>query len=115
MKEVTRKFKEDKINVTIFPEGHRNSQPHLLEFKKGAFHLASDAGVPILPIVIETYFSKLMECNFPWNRRLIKMRILDPIDMSNIKTKEQINEITIKTRDLMEKNLHEINKLNKDF
>ena len=44
-------------SVFIFPEGTRSyfDQPELLSFKKGAFHLAIQAKVPIVPIVVANY------------------------------------------------------------
>jgi len=39
-------------SVVMAPEGTRSLTPKLGEFKKGAFHLASQAGVPLVPIVI---------------------------------------------------------------
>jgi len=44
-------------SVWIFPEGTRSyaDSPILLPFKKGAFHFAIQAGVPIVPIVVANY------------------------------------------------------------
>ena len=39
-------------SVCMSPEGTRSVTPKLAPFKKGAFHLAMQAGVPIVPIVI---------------------------------------------------------------
>jgi 1-acyl-sn-glycerol-3-phosphate acyltransferase len=39
-------------NVIIFPEGTRSPSGRLGEFKSGGFHLAIQAGVPVLPIAI---------------------------------------------------------------
>lgn len=39
-------------SVAIWPEGTRMPTQRLGPFKKGAFHLAMDAGVPIVPIVL---------------------------------------------------------------
>jgi putative phosphoserine phosphatase/1-acylglycerol-3-phosphate O-acyltransferase len=39
-------------SVIIAPEGTRSLTPRLGPFKKGGFHLAMQAGVPIVPIVI---------------------------------------------------------------
>lgn len=46
-----RKVREKQLSVWVFPEGHRNASPTLLPFKKGSFHLALAAQVPIVPIV----------------------------------------------------------------
>lgn len=43
---------QDGISVLIAPEGTRSVTPALGEFKKGAFHMAMQAGVPVVPIVI---------------------------------------------------------------
>ena len=40
------------INVTIAPEGTRNNGGELLEFKAGAFKMATRAEVPVLPLCI---------------------------------------------------------------
>lgn len=44
-------------SVYMFPEGTRSyaKDPVLLPFKKGAFHLAVQAGVPIVPCVVANY------------------------------------------------------------
>jgi putative phosphoserine phosphatase/1-acylglycerol-3-phosphate O-acyltransferase len=40
------------VSLAIAPEGTRSPTPRLARFKKGAFHIAMQAGVPIVPIVI---------------------------------------------------------------
>lgn len=50
-------MKTEKQSVWIFPEGTRSytAKPDMLPFKKGAFHLAVQAGVPIVPVVTANY------------------------------------------------------------
>jgi lysophosphatidate acyltransferase len=50
-------MRREKQSVFIFPEGTRSyaTKPDLLPFKKGAFHLAIQAQVPIVPIVVANY------------------------------------------------------------
>lgn len=40
------------LSVIIFPEGARSHGPELAAFKRGAFQLAVEAGVPIVPVTI---------------------------------------------------------------
>ena len=48
---------ERRQSVYIFPEGTRSytKEPVLLPFKKGGFHLALEAGAPIIPCVVANY------------------------------------------------------------
>jgi 1-acyl-sn-glycerol-3-phosphate acyltransferase len=48
-------------SVLMFPEGTRGYRPELREFKKGAFLLAIEAGVPIVPVVIRDSYRYLDE------------------------------------------------------
>ncbi|KAG6463424.1 hypothetical protein O3G_MSEX013872 [Manduca sexta] len=40
----------------VFPEGARYNKGCLQAFKKGAFYLAIDAQIPILPVVFSQYY-----------------------------------------------------------
>ena len=44
-----------KLNVWIYPEGTRSPTDGFLPFKKGAFHLAINAQVPIVPVVFSSH------------------------------------------------------------
>jgi len=47
-----------KTSLWMFPEGTRtlSKEPSMLPLKKGGFHLALNAGLPIIPVVVENYW-----------------------------------------------------------
>lgn len=65
-----------KQSVFIFPEGTRSytNKPELLPFKKGAFHLAVKAGVPVVPVVVENYAHVLSVRAMRFNAGSIKVK-----------------------------------------
>jgi putative phosphoserine phosphatase / 1-acylglycerol-3-phosphate O-acyltransferase len=70
-------------SVAIAPEGRVSSTPRLQEFKKGAFHLATQAGVPIVPIVIRNAGQALWRKSIVVQPGTIDIVVLDPIDTSS--------------------------------
>ena len=70
-------------SLVIAPEGTRSPTPRLGRFKKGAFHLAMQAGVPIVPIV----FRNVLDA-FPKDARVVRpatieVVVLPPIETTN--------------------------------
>jgi len=49
---VVEKIRDERMSLAIAPEGTRTPTPRLGRFKKGAFHIAMQSEVPIVPIVI---------------------------------------------------------------
>lgn len=56
-----KRMQKEKQSVFIFPEGTRSyaNGPELGAFKKGAFHLAVQAGMPVVPVVAGNYWGVL--------------------------------------------------------
>lgn len=50
-----------------------SAEPHLLPFKKGAFHLAVQAKVPIIPVVCENYH-RLFDGKTRLDRGVLKIK-----------------------------------------
>ncbi len=66
--------------VMIFPEGTRSRDGNMGSFKPGAFRLAIEAQVPILPVAV-TGSAYGMPKGSPWIRpTLVLIRRLEPID-----------------------------------
>jgi 1-acyl-sn-glycerol-3-phosphate acyltransferase len=49
------KIQKKGLSVWIFPEGTRRNTGAIHPFKRGAFHLAIQAQVPIVPVVVSSY------------------------------------------------------------
>ncbi|MCY1397157.1 1-acyl-sn-glycerol-3-phosphate acyltransferase [compost metagenome] len=73
----TRTLQQEDTSIWVFPEGTRNAAADLLPFKKGAFQMAIEAGVPIVPVCVSRY-AKRMRLN-RWNSGQIIIRSLAPI------------------------------------
>jgi len=70
-------------SVCLSPEGTRTLTPKLAEFKKGAFHLAMQAGVPVVPIVIHNSNDVQPKGDFIYHPGTVDVEVLPPIDTSN--------------------------------
>ena len=70
-------------SVCIAPEGTRSTSTHLGRFKKGAFHLAMQAGVPIVPIVIHNSIDVAPSTEFVFRPATVKVSVLPPVDTSD--------------------------------
>src|SRR6266404_3031045 len=58
LKEAGEDIKRRQTSIWVFAEGTRTSRPYhdIRPLKKGAFHLAVQAGLPIVPVVAENYW-----------------------------------------------------------
>ncbi|AZF43895.1 Acyl-CoA:1-acyl-sn-glycerol-3-phosphate acyltransferase [Pseudomonas sp. R1-43-08] len=74
---VTRTLQHEDTSIWVFPEGTRNLDKGLLPFKKGAFHMAIAAGVPIVQVCVSHYVTH-MRLN-RWNSGDVLIRSLAPI------------------------------------
>ena len=68
-----------RVSVMIFPEGTRSRTDELLPFKDGAFHLAIQARVPILPVAIAGTRDCMAKGSFAFRRAHARARVLAPI------------------------------------
>ena len=82
------------FSLIVFPEGTRSTRGELLPFMKGAFRIAIDTGLPILPVVIEGTErvsrpgSRLF---FPGRARVV---ILDPIETAGMTNKNDLKDLS---------------------
>jgi putative phosphoserine phosphatase/1-acylglycerol-3-phosphate O-acyltransferase len=75
-------------SIAIAPEGTRSPTPRLGRFKKGAFHLAMQAQVPIVPIVIRNAGDVMWRGSFVIRPGTIDVEVLKPISTRAWKASE---------------------------
>ena len=94
-------------SVAIFPEGTRSKDGEIHNFKAGAFILAKDAEVPILPIVLEGTDRVARKGFFMnWSNR-ITIKILPPVSKQDV-VGRPIKEVMAEVHDSMVNALAEI-------
>lgn len=69
--------------VIIFPEGTRSRTGVLQSFKKGAFLMAADASIPIIPVMIRGSDGIFQYRKFRVRPRTIEVRFGEPVDTSD--------------------------------
>lgn len=111
MAQAAEDMRRKKMSVWLFPEGTRSrlATADLLPFKKGAFHLAVQAKVPIVPIVVANYMNLYNSKLTHFSPGFIRVRILPPIHTKDrTSAPEDIEALLTETRDLMLEALRQI-------
>lgn len=86
-------------SLAIAPEGTRSATPRLGAFKKGAFHIAMQAGVPIVPIVFRNALDALPKHAMVVRPAAVEAVVLPAIDTSAW-TREGLNAEVAHVRNL---------------
>lgn len=71
---------DKRLSIWLFPEGTRNYGRGLLPFKTGAFHSATGAKVPMIPVCMSTTHNQVKLNR--WNNGKIIIEMLPPVDTS---------------------------------
>jgi 1-acyl-sn-glycerol-3-phosphate acyltransferase len=75
---------ERKLTMLVFPEGTRTRTGELLPFKKGAFVLAIEAGVPIVPAYVANTFGIQPKGSLRVRPRPIRILLGPPIPVTGL-------------------------------
>ena len=86
-------------SLLIFPEGTRSSTQRLGRFKKGAFHMAMEAGVPIVPIVFRNTGDLMWRRSLVINPGTVDVVVLEPIP-TDTWTKDTLDQHIAEVRQL---------------
>lgn len=98
----------DGTSIMLFPEGTRSVDNEIGFFKRGAFQLAIQAGVPILPIVIDGTGGILPKHGLIFGSgHHISIRVFDPIMPETFKTANP-DELALRVSNMMKEWLKEM-------
>lgn len=81
------------LSVAIAPEGTRSYTPEVGAFKKGAFHIARQAGVPVIPVVIRNAGELSWRDSIIVRPGTVDVTIGAPIDVRDWDSADMHNEV----------------------
>ncbi|MBP3228533.1 MAG: 1-acyl-sn-glycerol-3-phosphate acyltransferase [Bacteroidaceae bacterium] len=85
--ESARRTLQNGMSLTVFPEGARTFTGHMALFRRGAFALAHDLGLPVVPMTIDGSFDVLPRMRgvgfVAWHP--LRLTIHPPLDASDLK------------------------------
>lgn len=103
--------------ILFFPEGHRNRHKKMTHFYSGAFKLAVQLNVPVIPVCLTGTQTLLPPGRYYLKPANIKMEILDPVfpdqfsgDLKHLTLKKHVKQImenSIKKMDETSRHTHE--------
>ena len=73
-----------RVSVMIFPEGTRSKTGELLPFKDGAFRLAVEEQLPILPLAVAGTRKAIRKGSLVIGRSRAEVRVLEPIPTTGL-------------------------------
>ena len=102
---------KDGMSVVIFPEGTRTYDGQMGKFKRGAFLISEELGLPILPVTIDGNYDVMSRkaWNVTWHP--VHMTIHEPVwpkstkDMTEAEVKEIMNETSEKVYNTIKETL----------
>jgi 1-acyl-sn-glycerol-3-phosphate acyltransferase len=106
-----REVLSNRVSVMIFPEGTRSPTAELLPFKDGAFRLAIDAGVPILPLALHGTGNALPKHDWRFGRSTAVVEVLPPVETAGLTPadvpalKQKVRTMIVEGRDRLARQL----------
>lgn len=80
------RINRDRLSVWMFPEGTRSYGRGLLPFKMGAFHIALEAAVPLVPVCMSSTHGQFKLNR--WNNGKVIIQLMAPVALPE---REQMN------------------------
>jgi 1-acyl-sn-glycerol-3-phosphate acyltransferase len=80
------------VSFAVFVEGTRAKPGELLPFKKGAFYMARQAGVPVVPVAIKNSDVLMGKGTGEARAGTIEMVLMSPVETVGVSTDEDMNQ-----------------------
>ncbi|HEY4426227.1 MAG TPA: lysophospholipid acyltransferase family protein [Pyrinomonadaceae bacterium] len=96
------------VSFAVFVEGTRAKPGELLPFKKGAFYMARQAGVPVVPVAIKNSDVLMGKRTGEARSGTIEMVLMKPIDTNGLTTDADIDRLIADVHALIAKELETI-------
>lgn len=93
------------ISFGVFAEGTRAKPGELLPFKKGAFYMAAQACVPIVPVAIKNTDVLMGKGTGVAQPGVIEIIFLPPVSTDEVKSDEQVNLLVKRVHSLVAQEL----------
>ena len=83
----------DGVCVVVFPEGTRTRDGEVGRFKRGAFAIAKDLNLPVVPLSLTGCFELMPKGRYYAHRVKVRMHIGKPTDYASVPEEEQAEAI----------------------
>ena len=93
------------VSFAVFVEGTRAKPGDLLPFKKGAFYMARQAGVPVVPVAIKNSDVLMGKGTGEARAGTIEMVFMPPVATVGMTTDEDMNRLIASVRDSIAREL----------
>ncbi len=87
-------------SVMFFAEGTRSKDGRVKAFHDGAFRLAIDAGVPVLPLAVDGTMDALPKHGWQFSRADVRLDVLPPVPTAGL-TRADIPELRDRVRQMV--------------
>jgi 1-acyl-sn-glycerol-3-phosphate acyltransferase len=94
------------VSFAVFVEGTRAKPGELLPFKKGAFYMARQAGVPVVPVAIKNSDVLMGKGTGEARGGTIEMVMMPPVETVSVLTDDDMNQLIADVRAKIAAELH---------
>ena len=89
------------VSFAVFVEGTRAKPGELLPFKKGAFYMARQAGVPVVPVAIKNSDVLMGKGTGEARAGTIEMVMMTPVETVGVSTDEDMSKFIADVREMI--------------